>query len=96
VLEKVAKKEGFRLRVVARANSFSKVVQLARTAELAAFVPAALAGHFPVGEFSRYRKVEFSVLSRSVVLAVAKSAVQIRPALERAFTMIARMLEVPG
>lgn len=85
-------KEGLEFRIAARADSFMKVAQLARNAGLAAFVPTDLAAGFPQDEFTRYRTEAFNALSRSFVLATAESAMRLRPALQRSFEQVARIL----
>lgn len=93
-LKKLAEKEGFDLRIVASADSFSKVVQFSQTSDLAAFVPRGFASNFPKDAYSQYRTDDFAILSRSIVLAVTKSAVELRPALDRVFRQMARIVKL--
>lgn len=92
-LQQLAEKEGFDLKFIATADSFSKVVQLSHTAGLAAFVPAQFAANYSSDEYARYRTADFALLSRRMVLAVTKDAVTLRPALERLFQQIAKTLK---
>ena len=67
-------------------------MQLASKSDLAAFVPRGFASTFPKDEYSQYRTDDFAILSRSIVLAVTKSAVELRPVLDRVFRQMARYI----
>jgi len=91
-LEKLAEAEGFNIRCVASADSFSKVFQISRTADLAAFLPRQFVGRFSGDAFSRFRTANFDILSRSIIIAVSKGAVILRPALEKMFRQFAQLI----
>ena len=91
-LPTISQEIGVRFRIVAEADSFSKIVSLAKSGTLAAILPVGMAESLPNDQFARAHPDALDSLNRSLVLAVSSKAADLRPTLSRTFEQLGRIL----
>lgn len=91
-IEALANKRGFELKIVARADSFSKIGQIVRSGNVAGFLPTLAAASFDEQTFARFRDSSFSLVDREINLAVSETTIALRPALGRGFEALVRAI----
>jgi DNA-binding transcriptional LysR family regulator len=93
-LSQLMEKWACKVRVVAEAESFTKIAKIAEAAECAAVLPEGLAKALPHERFVLEEDASLSVLSRTLVLAASEQALKLRPDLDEVFERLAMHLLV--